>query len=103
MWFVHTVSEARRTTHIVSKQAAYLSHRTRDVEELSARVAASLADLRAKIAMARHAASAVKISMTNDWESADGAGCIRSYRVNLTSTTSNKISLVYAVETDGDR
>ena len=44
----------------VAKQAAYLSHRTRDVEEVSARVARGLADLRGRIEMARHAADSVK-------------------------------------------
>ena len=54
------VSEARRTMANVAKQAAYLSHRTRDVEEVSARVARGLADLRGRIEMARHAADSVK-------------------------------------------
>ena len=52
----------------VAKQAAYLSHRTKDVEEVSARVARGLGDLRGRIEMARHAADSVKISLTNDWE-----------------------------------
>ena len=30
-----------------------------------------------------------KISLTNDWE--EPVGCARSYRVNLTSSSSNKI------------
>ena len=47
----------------VAKQAAYLSHRTRDVEEVSARVARGLADLRGRIEMARHAADSVKGTM----------------------------------------
>ena len=54
------MSEARRTMANVAKQAAYLSHRTRDVEEVSARVARGLADLRGRIEMARHAADSVK-------------------------------------------
>ena len=73
----------------VAKQAAYLSHRTKDVEEVSARVARGLGDLRGRIEMARHAADSVKISLTNDWE--EPVGCARSYRVNLTSSSSNKI------------
>ena len=44
----------------VAKQAAYLSHRTKDVEEVSARVARGLSDLRGRIEMARHAADSVK-------------------------------------------
>jgi laminin alpha 1/2 len=85
----------------VAKQAVYLSHRTKDVEEISLKVSRSLSDLRGKIAMARHAAASVKISMSNDWEEA--TGCVRSYRVNLTSSTSNKISLVYAVDVATDK
>ena len=57
------VSEARRTMANVAKQAAYLSHRTRDVEEVSARVARGLSDLRGRIEMARHAADSVKGTM----------------------------------------
>ena len=59
----------------VAKQAAYLSHRTKDVEEVSARVARGLSDLRGRIEMARHAADSVKISLTNDWE--EPVGCAR--------------------------
>ena len=44
----------------VAKQAAYLSHRTKDVEEVSARVARGLRQLRGRVEMARHAADSVK-------------------------------------------
>ena len=63
---------------------------------LSISVSKSLSSLREKIQMARHSADSVRISIGNDWEE-PGSSCIRTYRVNLTSGTSNRIGLVYAV------
>ena len=92
----------------MSKQATYLSHRRLDIESLSQRVGSQIKDLKSKIAMARHAADSVKISITNQrlgHPDATVSGCSRSYRVNLTSSMSTKISVIYAVsdveDTDG--
>lgn len=82
----------------VDKQSAYLTHRSRDVDRLSSNVAASLAALRDKIARARHAADAIKMSITNDWENVNG--CIRSYRINRTSSVTSQITLIYAIDTE---
>ena len=102
------VTEARRQLQQVSKQATYLSHRRLDIESLSQRVGSQINDLKSKIAMARHAADSVKISITNQrlgHPDATLSGCSRSYRVNLTSSMSTKISVIYAVsdveDTDG--
>eukprot|EP00094_Tigriopus_californicus_P001836 TCALIF_01772-PA protein Name:"Similar to Lama1 Laminin subunit alpha-1 (Mus musculus)" AED:0.11 eAED:0.12 QI:0/0.86/0.58/1/0.95/0.95/24/1780/2877 len=81
----------------VEKQATYLHHRTRDVEELSATVNKRLAELKRKVVMAQHAASGVKISIANDWEEA--TGCVRSFRVNMSTSTTTEISLFFAVDT----
>ena len=58
--------------------------------------------------MARHAADSVQISITNQrlgHPEASAWGCSRSYRVNLTSSMSTKVSVIYAVndieDTDG--
>ena len=82
----------------VEKQAIYLSHRMRDVEELSGQVSAGLESLRGKILSARQAANRVKISITTDWE--ETMGCIRTYRVDsaLKGSLVNKISVVFAVD-----
>ena len=62
------VTEARRHLQKVDKQATYLSHRKVDIEEVSQRLGGQIQDLKSKIAMARHAAESVKISITNQRE-----------------------------------
>ena len=84
----------------VDKQATYLSHRKVDIEEISRRLGSQIQDLKSQIARARHAAENVKISITNqraEHPEASHWGCSRSYRVNLTSSTSTSLSLIYAV------
>ena len=98
--------EARRHLLQVDKRATYLSHRKVDIEEISLKVQKQIQDVRSRIAMARHAADSVKISITNqrlNHPEATEWGCSRSYRVNLTSSTSNSISLIYAVSDYEDR
>ncbi len=101
------LTQARRVLQQVDKQATYLSHRKIDIEEVSHRVSEQISSLRSRIEMARHAASNIKISITNQrigHENADNTwGCSRSYRVNLTASTSNTISLIYAVDNADDR
>ena len=90
----------------MDKRATYLSRRKIDIEEISMKVEKQIQDVRSRIAMARHAADSVKISITNqrfNHPEATSWGCSRSYRVNLTSSTSNSISLVYAVSDYEDR
>ncbi len=87
----------------VEKQAAYLKHRAKDVDELSERVGRELANAAASAVMARHAAAAIKISITNNmWlDSEDNKfSCIRSYRLsNLTgASVTNQFTVVYAVD-----
>lgn len=84
----------------VDKQATYLTHRRVDIEEVSRRLGNQINDLKGKIAMARHAAESVKISITNqrvNHPEATPTGCSRSYHVNLTSSMSTSLSLVFAV------
>ena len=102
------LTEARRQLQQVNKQATYLSHRRLDIESLSQRVGNQIKDLKSKIAMARHAADSVQISITNqrlEHPEASAWGCSRSYRVNLTSSMSTKLSVIYALndveESDG--
>ena len=98
--YPNSVTEARRHLQKVDKRATYLSHRKVDIEEVSQRLGGQIQDLKSKIAMARHAAESVKISITNQragHPEASQWGCSRSYRVNLTSSMSTTISLVYAV------
>ena len=102
------LTEARRQLQQVNKQATYLSHRRLDIESLSQRVGNQIKDLKSKIAMARHAADSVQISITNQrlgHPEASRWGCSRSYRVNLTSSMSTKLSVIYALndveDTDG--
>lgn len=94
------MTEARRQLQQVDKQATYLSHRKVDIEEVSRRLGGQIQDLKSKIARARHAAESVKISITNqraEHPEASEWGCSRSYRVNLTSSMSTSLSLVFAV------
>ena len=77
-----------------------------DIEEVSHRLGGQIQDLKSKIAMARHAAESVKISITNQragHPEASQWGCSRSYRVNLTSSMSTTISMVFAVTDIEDR
>ena len=74
-----------------------MTHRSKDVSDLSEQVLRNLNELSAKVSMARHAADSVQISITNDPE--EPTGCLRSYRVNMTASTSTEISLIYAVDT----
>ena len=67
-FFSLLVTEARRHLQKVDKQATYLSHRKVDIEEVSQRLGGQIQDLKSKIAMARHAAESVKISITNQRE-----------------------------------
>jgi hypothetical protein len=53
--------------------------------------------------MARNAAESINISITNqrqDHPDSSPMGCSRSFRVNLTSSTTNEISLIYGIDTD---
>ena len=59
------LTEARRHLLQVDKRATYLSHRKVDIEEISLKVQKQIQDVRSRIAMARHAADSVKISITN--------------------------------------
>ena len=68
------------------------------MEELSARVAADLALLDARATAARHAAAGVRISVAANGD----AGCVRSYRANLTSGMSNEVSVVMGVAAEED-
>lgn len=81
----------------VNKQTLYMAHRSKDVTDLSERVLAQLDAVSAKVAMARHAADSVQISITNGDA---GTGCLRSYRVNMTASTSTEISLIFAIDTE---
>lgn len=93
-------NEARRSLQQVDKQAAYLSHRRLDIEEISGKLDLQIQNIKDKLAMARHAAENVKISITNQrtgHPESTPLGCSRSYRVNLTSSLSTSISLVYAL------
>lgn len=62
----------------MEKQSAYLQRRSNEVNQLSSQVGLDLDVLQRKIASARHAASSIKVAITNDWDEVDG--CIRSYR-----------------------
>ena len=62
-----------------------------------------MSDLKSRIKMARNAAESIKISITNqrqDHPDSSPMGCSRSFRVNLTSSTTNEISLIYGIDTD---
>lgn len=96
--FPFPVHEARRVMQNVNKQALYMTHRSKDVSDLSDEVMRRLNDLNAKVSMARHAADSVQISITNEAAGVGGGGCLRSYRVNMTAGTSNEISLIYAID-----
>ena len=88
------VTEARRIRENVRKQANYLSHRRSDLDDFSLRVEKQLSDLKSRIKMARNAAESIKISITNQRQGhpdSNPMGCSRSYRVNLTSSTTNEI------------
>ena len=88
------VTEARRIRENVRKQANYLSHRRIDLDDFSLRVEKQLSDLKSRIKMARNAAESIKISITNQRQGhpdSNPMGCSRSYRVNLTSSTTNEI------------
>ena len=78
-----TVNDAGRSLANAAKQAAYLTHRLRDVESLRARVADRTSRLRAAALSARHAATSVGISITG--KEGEG-GCARTYRVNKTAS-----------------
>ena len=100
LFFIFSVKEARRHLLQIDKRATYLSRRKVDLEEISLKVQKQIHDVRSRIAMARHAADSVRISITNqryNHPESTAWGCSRSYRVNLTSSTSNSISLIYAV------
>ncbi len=91
---VISVTEARRIRENVRKQANYLSHRRIDLDDFSLRVEKQLSDLKSRIKMARNAAESIKISITNQRQGhpdSNPMGCSRSYRVNLTSSTTNEI------------
>ena len=80
-----------------------MSHRRIDLDDFSLRVQKQLSDLRSRIKMARNAAESIKISITNQRQGHPDAtpmGCSRSYRVNLTSSTTSEISLIYGIDTD---
>jgi hypothetical protein len=97
------VTEARRIRENVRKQANYLNHRRIDLDDFSLRVEKQLSDLHSRIKMARNAAESIKISITNQRQGhpdSSPMGCSRSYRVNLTSSTTNEISLIYGIDTD---
>jgi len=87
----------------VEKQSNYLTHRRVDIDTFSLRVEKQLSDLYSKVRLARNAAESIKISITNQREGHPDAhpmGCSRSYMVNLTSSTTNEISLIYGTDTD---
>ncbi len=86
----------------VQKQKAYMDHRTKEVEELSASVLLDLDGLEARVKQARQAAAGVDISVTNKWgnEEENKEGCVRSYSVGLPSTMVNEVRLLYAVDTE---
>ena len=74
-----------------------------DLDDFSLRVQKQLSDLRSRIKMARNAAESIKISITNQRQGhpdSTPTGCSRSYRVNLTSSTTSEISLIYGIDTD---
>jgi laminin alpha 1/2 len=90
------ITEAQRTLQKVEKQAVYMEHRSRDLTELNDEVTARLSTLRSRINMARHAASNIHISITGG----EGGACLRSYAVELTSSTHNEISLIFGIDVE---
>ena len=96
------MSEGSRVMQKVQKQKAYMDHRTKEVEELSASVLLDLDGLEARVKQARQAAAGVDISVTNKWgnEEENKEGCVRSYSVGLPSTMVNEVRLLYAVDTE---
>ncbi len=95
------MTESIRVMQNVVKQKSYLEHRTTEIEVLGSVVAADLETLRRRVRQAREAAADIAISVTSDWSSEEG--CVRSYRANLSSTLSNEVELVYAVDTEDAR
>ena len=95
------------------KQATYLTHRQLDIEDIQKRVSRQLSDVREQIRKARDAASAVKISVTNQRSGVDGwrsdAGCSRAYRLpgsggrGIEASLVTKVSLVYGLDNDQER
>ena len=78
-----SVKEARRHLLQIDKRATYLSRRKVDLEEIGLKVQRQIHDVRSRIAMARHAADSVRISITNqryNHPEATAWGCSRSYR-----------------------
>ena len=76
------LTEARRIMANVQKQAMYLSRRQVDIDDIQARVSTQIEDLRDRIKRARHAASSVAISVTNQRRGSleySSKGCSRSF------------------------
>ena len=100
------VTEARRIMGNVLKQANYLSRRKLDIDEIHVRVSSQIEDIRNRIKRARHSASNIAISITNQRrESHDYSpkGCSRSYHTPKNTrkkSVSNSISLIYGIDTD---
>jgi len=117
------VSEARRSWQNVRKQVSYMAHRSQQVDEVGIRVAADVQLLLAKATQARQAAVGVDIAIASTWKKRQRftdtaapnrpeyagtpvpnlAGCARSFRVNLTSSLTTRIQLLYALDNDDQR
>ena len=100
------LTEARRKMANVHKQAMYLTRRQLDIDDIQTRVSTQIEDIRNRIKRARHAASSVAISVTNQRRGSSDysdKGCSRSYHPPKNTgekSVSNSISLIYGIDTD---
>jgi len=79
---------------------SYMEHRSEEVIELGARVSGDVHLLSAKAMQAMQAAAGVDIALASVWD--DPVGCSRAYKVNLTSSLTTKIELLFALDAEED-